>query len=346
VTPTKRKRVSCSAISIVIALFFMSVRSSDGAEPAEVEKLIRQANDYRRVGKEALAFPLLQKAHALARTPRTSAQLGLVEFNLGYWLEAEAHLAGSLAVQQDVWVHQNRGALESTLARARERIAEVTVTGTPEGGDVLLNGRSAGRLPLAGPVRVAEGAAMLEVRAPGHQTAQRSLTLVGARREEISIKLEPAPAAVVEPPRAAPAPVAARESARMSDVKGTSMARPLAWAGTAAASAAAAFAIYETVTWRSKIHEFENHLSPVTGPMPRFKDCGVDESQKGGPGCDVIHSDLIKAKQLAIVGYAAAGALAAGAITMFVLSGDTNESVALACVPSLGAFGAACRLRY
>ena len=220
VNRSKRKRVSCSAISIVIALFFVTIRNSDGAEPAEVEDLIRQANDHRRVGKEALAFPLLQRAHALARTPRTGAQLGLVEFNLGYWLEAEAHLAGSLAVRRDVWVHQNRAALESTLALARERIAEVTVTGTPEGADVLLNGKSAGRLPMAGPVRVGEGAAVIEVRAPGHQTAQRSLTLVGARREEVSIKLEPAPAAVGEPPRASPAPVAARESAQMSDVKG------------------------------------------------------------------------------------------------------------------------------
>src|SRR5688500_10991836 len=62
------------------------------AVPTRVEELIRQGVALRRSGQDQAALPLFQKAHEIGHTPRTAAQLGLVEMALGYVLEAERDL--------------------------------------------------------------------------------------------------------------------------------------------------------------------------------------------------------------------------------------------------------------
>src|SRR4030095_2817946 len=86
-----------------------------GADPAVVEVLIREGTAFRRDGKDDQNFPLFRKAYELAPTPRTAAQLGLVEMELSYWLEAEKHLSEALAAPRDLWVNRNRETLAAAL---------------------------------------------------------------------------------------------------------------------------------------------------------------------------------------------------------------------------------------
>src|SRR4051812_16035681 len=108
-TPIARRRV-VAAPGLVVAILALVVFPvvARAADPTEIEDLIRQGNDLRRAGKDERALPLLRKAYDLAGTPRTAAQLGLVEVALGYRLEAERHLSESLASPRDVWVRKNR----------------------------------------------------------------------------------------------------------------------------------------------------------------------------------------------------------------------------------------------
>jgi hypothetical protein len=51
----------------------------------EPEALIRQGVELRRKGQNALAQGYFKRAYAIAHTPRSAAQLGLVEHALGYF---------------------------------------------------------------------------------------------------------------------------------------------------------------------------------------------------------------------------------------------------------------------
>ena len=71
------------------------------AEAAAVEALIAKGNELRRAGTPGPALPYFQKAYELARTPRTTGQLGLAELAAGYPVEAEEHLAAALQSPSD-----------------------------------------------------------------------------------------------------------------------------------------------------------------------------------------------------------------------------------------------------
>jgi hypothetical protein len=173
---------------------------------AEVEDLIRRGTELRRKGEDATALPLYQKAYELAGgTPRTAAQLGLVETALDYRLEAEAHLTEALSAKNEVWINRNRAVLEQTLRGVKAGIGEVTVTGSPAGAEVIVAGRSQGRLPLATPVRVVAAKAKVELRAEGYAPASVTVMVQGQSQEHVMLNLAPLPglgqAASVDTPR-------------------------------------------------------------------------------------------------------------------------------------------------
>ena len=329
--------------------------SAVGSGPAQAEALIREATDLRKAGKDARAYPLFLKAYEVQTTPRTAAQLGLVEMQLGYWLQAEAHLMEALVAVRDPWIASNRADLEKSLAEARAAIGEILVKGAPPGAEVLVSGKPVGRLPLSAPIRAGHGLVNVEVRAPGYASAFRSLTVSGGKREELDVTLEAAPGAATRDAYPASSldlrsPGPAMEDDHIGAPAGgfSTVARPLAWTSTGLAAAALGFGIYESLRWTQKVEEFESHVStPAAGQPPR-RDCGIDDPGRGGRECDAIYSQMGRARKLAIAGYAVGGALAAGAVTLFVISADDRPArpVALACGITLTGVGGRCRVTF
>jgi hypothetical protein len=195
-------KIAAPVTALVGALTLLGISPVQAADPAEAEDLIREGIALRRSGNDGRALPLFQKAHVLAHTPRTAAQLGLVEFALGYAMESELHLTQGLAAPTDAWISKNRGILDDALGRVRATIGEVAVSGTPEGAEVLLNGRLVGRLPLAAPIRVGQGPATVDLRAPGYASASSSVDVAGGKTQKLVFHLEPAPTASSKLPAA------------------------------------------------------------------------------------------------------------------------------------------------
>ena len=322
-------------------------RTDTGSAAAQAEALIREATELRRAGQDARAYPLYLRAYETQTSPRSAAQLGLVEIQLGYWVDAEKHLTESLASPRDPWIASNRADLEASLAKAKAAIGEILVTGSPAGATVLVNRKPSGTLPLA-IVRWGEGPANLEIRAPGYVPAVRSLIVVGGRREELPVTLE----------RAATGPGVApgsTEASRLADQTNppasadsqdgrnglSRLPRPLAFASGGLAAIAAGFSVYQTAITQKKWKEFENHRAP---PIPGMSTtCGVDERNHGPLGCDAIYSDFKRAQRLAMAGYAATALLGVGAVVLF-LSSSRAGNVDLACAPA--AAGALCGLAF
>jgi hypothetical protein len=111
------------------------------------------------------------------------------------------------------------------------------------------------------------------------------------------------------------------------------------------AVAALAFGAISRLGANSKYEEFNNAM-----PMNELHKCDADGRVKqfGGAECASLLADGDAAASRALVGFIAGGVLAAGAVTLFVLSNRSPEaqSHALACAPNVGTSGVTCAFRF
>ena len=195
-------------IHIVGATALLTVRPAWAGDSAEAEALIRQGVELRAQKKDERALPLFEKAYQISRSPRTAGQLGLVEMALGYFVDAEKYLGEAIASPDHPWVAKNLATLKAQLASAKGQIGELFIVGEPTGAEVLVNGKSVGKLPLPGPVRLDKGRVDVQVRAAGYLPSSDTVTMVGGKREDRSYRLKREPVAVAPPPPPPPQPAA------------------------------------------------------------------------------------------------------------------------------------------
>jgi PEGA domain len=232
-----------SVLSLAVAVTIILGASAHAADPAEVERLLQEGIRLRREASDSRALPVFQKAHDLAHTPRTAAQLGLVEFALGYSLDAATHLSQGLAASNDIWIQTNRAVLEKSLVEVRATIGDVDITGTPPGADVHLNGKPVGRLPLASAIPSNQGPATVEMRATGYVTSSTSIYVTGGKHTAVHLELEREHNLAAVPPTTAPAVVVVDSSGGRPSPAGASPSSTrsiVGWTLVAAGAASAA----------------------------------------------------------------------------------------------------------
>jgi hypothetical protein len=298
--------------------------AEDVSDPAKAEELIKQANDFRREGHDERAVPLLRQAYEIARTPRTAGQLGLAELALGYWAAAREHLTEALSpAGNHPWVNRNRAAIEAALATAKSHMAKLTVEGTPEGAEVLVNGKSVGTLPLPRSLEVSEGNVDVEVRAPGYHAASRKMALAGGTEEHVSLALvpvgdssRPPVATSVEPARLpVAAPATSREAPPAPESAPTS-GRILPWSLLAGAVAVASIGVWQHVEWRNSQTAFE-----------AIRACGAQAPMRGSDSrCQGLYENLTTDRTRTVIAYGVAAALGVGAATVFIVHGGGAPS--------------------
>ena len=200
------------------------------AAPAEdPEELIKVGNSLRRKGDNLRAAGYIRRAYELAHTPRSAAQLGLVEFAVSDFVNAEAHLTEALA-SNDPWVVSIKKMVEDSRKRARDHLLRVEVVGAPADATVVLPEARIVKLPADGVLWLIPGATKLRVQAIGHKPAD--VEVAGAEKETRTVRVEMplempaalavAAAATATPPKAAE-PVFP-EASKPSEAAATSVA--------------------------------------------------------------------------------------------------------------------------
>lgn len=349
------------------ALLLLAFARPAGAASSweEAEALIRQALQLRAQNKPDRALPLLEQAYRTARTARTAAHLGLCELELGAFVAAERYLTEGLATPDHPWIAKNKSTLEQQLAHAKTNIGELAISGSPAGAELWVNGNRAGKLPLAVALRLDKGRVEVQVRAPGHLPATDSVTIVGGKQERRTYALAPDPAIarapapqeadhtgpLAPPPFVAPtaAATATVEAAPADPESPRRRMRTAAWIAGGAAVGALLLGTVEAFQVASARDAFNNHMGTVGGVYG--KDCGTGSLS---PACKPLKDDYDRAVTLSVVGFATAGALAAGASVLWVLSSPnhslraepTASARALTCVPDPSGRGVACSLRF
>ena len=159
------------------------------AAAEDVEAIIRQANDLRKGGDDQGALPLLLRAYQLDPSPRTAIQLGLVEWAIGRWADADRHLTEGLKAPDHPFIRKNRETIVSALRVAKEKIGSLDIQGEPAGAEVLVNGVVVGKLPMAKLVVVNAGSADVEVRAQGYRQEARTVSVSPQHVQAVVIRL-------------------------------------------------------------------------------------------------------------------------------------------------------------
>jgi hypothetical protein len=211
--PSNRSRLRRAVLVVVAAVMTaVCLPKRPALAQEEPEALIRQGVELRRKGQNALAQGYFKRAYAIAHTPRSAAQLGLVEHALGYYLDAEQHLGEALD-NADTWVEQQRAILEQSRQAVRAHLARVEVRGMPPGATVRVAGRPAARVAADGSVWVPPGPLTLDFAAPGCAPVSKDVSASEGATLSLDVELRPAvpsasapPTAPAPPPGSAPSP--------------------------------------------------------------------------------------------------------------------------------------------
>jgi hypothetical protein len=349
--------VVMGAGAVIAALSAAPARAATDAEQAEA--LIREGVQLRSRDNAAKALPLFEKAYQISRSPRTAAQLGLCELELANYVGAESHLAEALTSPEHPWVAKNKATLKKSLETARANVGELLLTVTPADADVSLGPKLLDRAQVGAPVRLGKGPVDVEVRASGYATARETVTIAGGKREQRTYTLvrEAAPsvasangagAAWAGAPASEPGGTVALVGEAPPAQAGSQRTKRLAaWITGGAAVAAAAFGTVEAISAAGKSSAFNDHTAIMGGVS--YHDCGTANLS---PACKGLKDDYDSALRLSIIGFVAAGALAATSSVLFVLSSGNSGGAergavrAFACVPDPVGRGLGCSLRF
>lgn len=309
------------------------------ASAADANDLLAEGVRLRREQKDQQALPVFREAVRQQATPRALAQLGLCEQALGLWVGAEGHIQAALKSLDDPWVRKNARTLDEALKVVQATLGSIEPWGTPPGAQISVDGDVVGKLPLAQPLRATEGRHVLNVTAPNHLSVSRAVNVRagGLWREHIALARVEAPE---PPPLSAPAAETPPALPGTTGIAGTPAAVPpssegpvatdtpppatdlpmwrrvLPWSLATGAVLAAAFGVWQHVTWNHGIDKFEAN-----------KACGLSVQMKGSdPLCQGLYNDFTSAQTRTYIGYGVAGVLGAGAATVFILNAMTGNA--------------------
>lgn len=290
-----------------LVLILACIGSRAEAAQSTADDMIARGLELRREAKPEQALEMFQRAHALAPSPRTLGQMGLVEASLEHWLDAEAHLTASLATPEDAWVRKNRSFLDPALVLCRSHVGELVISG-PSGTDVAVDGKRVGTLPTVPPVKLAAGNAVVTATGAGFQDFSKTVTIVGGAKVSLAIVLDPIekrPAVAL----AAPVPVSNAAPPAAVVERGGRGWKTYTGIGLVAAGAG-------LLTWGITWIAVD----------------GNDRCSMGGPACATVYDTKTAGWVLA-----AGGAAATGVGTLLLIKGhrsESNPNVILAATPT------------
>jgi hypothetical protein len=255
---------------IVIVGLVLSVRSTVALAAEDPEALIRQGVELRKAGEDARAEGYFRRAYQLAATPRTAAQLGLVELALSDYIHAEEHLSEALA-HQDAWIREHLAALTESRATARRNLFHVELVGAPPNATVALDGTPSRPLPPDNTIWLDPGRpATIRIEAPGSRPAVLQVTGAAGEGRRMNVEMQSLEqTSVAGAGSASPPAVVDRSSTEGSP------GRTLQIAGIATAAAGVVAGVVGIVFYeqgQSKLHDYQNAIKTNAPWNPQDED--------------------------------------------------------------------------
>jgi hypothetical protein len=152
-------------------------------------ELFDQAAAAFDAGRYAEAQEKLEQVWALKKTYDVAGNLGVVEVKLGKYPQAAEHLAWALQHFPLTEPPKARRGFEQELEKARAQSGALRVVVSVEGAEVSVNGRPAGKAPVADEVFVEPGMITVAASAPGYEAAQQTIRVEKGGSAEVKLTL-------------------------------------------------------------------------------------------------------------------------------------------------------------
>ena len=345
----------------------------EAAPSTEEARHLRKGVKLREAGDEYHAVVELQKAYDIAHSPRAAGQLGLSEWALGRWVDAESHVTEALKATDDPFLRdkQRRQVLEQALNTIQSHLGTVEIAGEPQGAEVVVAGRIVGKFPLAEAIRAASGPVEIEISATGFETERRTLQLAPGQYLRVLIRLKPPEVETASAPAPTPTPASpplASPSPNPSSLMTPSFRDPLVeetapekparsnattvprwriaakWSAFVGALGMLGFGIGENVYYSNQKGRFNADCERGDGTFVKAQEgSNLDNFQ-----CRDLSDSYLNAKRGSIIGYIGAGVLTATWLTLWLTEPGPSPTpdVAWSCAPTISAVGMACAFHY
>jgi hypothetical protein len=335
-------------VTAAVAVALLLVPAPSRADPrAEARNKLVQGGEFLKHGQYEDALARFQEAYRLVPSPKIQYNFGLAYRGLGRKAEALEAFEKFLAEAPDASkeTRQNAGRERGQLV-AQVTMLEVKVD--LPGAEVFVDGRSYGTARTA-PIYLDPGPHQLMVEKAGegpayteriNASAGQRITVMARLIKGPSPEPSPSPSprepAPHEPAPRPAEPIAQGDAPPPSAGSGPHWQPVAAWAAAGGAALALGFGVAELLSANNKFNEFNGKA-----------ECGENNPNRGGPACSSLFNDATAARQLSVVGFAAAGALAAASVVFFAITPDrSQDGVSLACTPTLGGPGLSCGGRF
>ena len=165
-------------------------------ESAQTRELFRQGLGAFNTGQVEEARALFRQAWAVRPSADIAMQLAQTEIDLGKYADAAEHLEYALANFTPSITDKMRAVAKQAYLDVIQRVAKLSLTVSPAGAEVFINGQSVGRAPLGRSIYADTGTCVLAAR---NGSAEDTKTLLAEAGQEVSVTLTVQPRAQ-EPP--------------------------------------------------------------------------------------------------------------------------------------------------
>ena len=307
-------------------------RGADPGKEAEEHylrgKVLLKSGDVKGAYLEYKASWNLKQSYDIA------ANLGNLELDQGMPRDAAEHLAFALRTAAVTVPEDRIEAMRDLFNRARRLVGSATVKVNVPGAEILVDGQTVGRSPLAGEIFLDPGKRTIEARHSAYASAKKVIDVARASTEPVELVLVLAGTAASATPSSVPTVPTA----------GPVTPKPMVPVGIGVATAAAALGvgIVGVVLSGSKSGEVDR-LQGELKPLDVDRNHSICASAKPPTQCADLESAFVAQdsyRNMAITGFATAGVTALATVVWVLIPGPRSAPARDKASPVRASFGA------
>ncbi|MEM9691775.1 MAG: PEGA domain-containing protein [Myxococcota bacterium] len=177
-------RYACLLLVVVAGLLSSQAFAESPAEHFNRGRKLYQDRDFAAAAVE------FKRAYEMKPDYRVLYNLGQVYAEAKEWADALVAFEKYLADGGSKIGKERREAVEDEIESLRTRVATLSVTTTPLGCEVLIDGRVRGTTPLPGGILMSSGQRSIRVRKKGYRSKEESLEVAGGDKPKLRFTLE------------------------------------------------------------------------------------------------------------------------------------------------------------
>jgi hypothetical protein len=316
-------RFTLHRLALALALALTSLPTA--AQLEESDALYQKGNEAYTAKRWRDAYEAYSKAFALKQSYDIAGNLGDVELILGKHRDAAEHLSLSLRLWPTLRLEQKKRTAER-LEEAKKSVGAAKVTVDADGAEITVNGRVVGKSPLSDVVWVEPGPIVVEAKL-GDRFAKRTVAFAAGEKKDVVLHLATAATAPLPNPGGPTTSPVGTERERPPTGPGAAKVdrtwlQRRDWTPAIVGGALTAAALGAFVVFKVREGGARDDQAATRDDLAKKGGSSACSGSKPPSACSDL-ADAVEreasAHDSATIALIAAGALAAGTITAFLL---------------------------